>query len=74
MRKNQISLHITRFGEQVPKGYPEDRMDVHIYTDSNNLYAALSEAYAKAVNVMEQWERVAACCEISTNASPLKIE
>lgn len=68
MRKNQIGLSITRFGDQVPKGYPEERMVVHIYSDSNNLYAALSEAYAKAINVMEEWERVAVRCDISTNA------
>lgn len=68
MRLNQISISITRFGSQVPKGYPEDRMNVNIYTDSNNLYAALSKAYAKAINVMEEWERVAVRCDISTNA------
>lgn len=68
MRKNQIGLSITRFGDQVPKGYPKERMVVHIYSDSNNLYAALSEAYAKAINVMEEWERVGVRCDISTNA------
>lgn len=68
MRRNQVSLNITRFGSEVPKGYPEDRMSVNIYADSNNLYAALSKAYAKAINVMEEWERVAARCDISTNA------
>lgn len=67
MRKNQISLTIKRFGDQVPKGYPKDHMVVHIYTDSNNLYAALSEAHAKAVNVMEEWERVSVRCDIVTN-------
>lgn len=68
MRRNQVSLNITRFGSEVPKGYPEDRMRVDIYADSNNLYAALSKAYAKAINVMEEWERVAVRCDITTNA------
>lgn len=43
-------------------------MDVNVYADSGNLYAALSKAYAKAVNVMEELERVATRCDISTNA------
>lgn len=68
MRKNQVHLSISRFNSEVPKGYPKDRMNVHIYADSNNLYAALSEAYAKAINVMEEWEYVAVRCDISTNA------
>lgn len=68
MRKNQVSLSIVRFGSEVPKGYPKDRMVAHIYTDSGNLYAALSRAYAKAVNVMEQWENVGVACEVDTNA------
>lgn len=68
MRKNQISLNIMRFGSEVPKGYPNDRMVIHIYSDSNDLYAALSKAYAKAINVIEEWEHVGARCDISTNA------
>lgn len=68
MRRNKVSLNITRFNSDVPKGYPNDKMSVNIYADSNNLYAALSKAYAKAINVMEEWERVAVSCEITTNA------
>lgn len=68
MRKNQISLNITRFNDQVPKGYPEDRQIINIYADSNNLFAALSEAYAKAINVVEEWQSVAVRCDITTNA------
>ena len=33
-------------------------MDVNVYADSGNLYAALSKAYAKAVNVMEELDGV----------------
>ncbi len=36
MRRNQVSLTITRVGDEVPKGFPEDRMVVNIYSDSNN--------------------------------------
>lgn len=68
MRKNQITLTIRRFGDQVPKGYPMDGMDVKVYADSNNLYEALSKAYAKAINVMEEYERVGVRCDITTNA------
>lgn len=68
MRRNQVSLTITRYNSEVPKGYPQDRMVINIYTDSNNLYAALSEGYAKAINVIEEWEQVAVRCDITTNA------
>lgn len=47
MIKNQVSINITRYGDQVPKGYPLDTQIVHIYSDSSNLFAALSKAYAK---------------------------
>lgn len=68
MRKNQINIKITRFGDQVPKKYPEDCMIVNVYADSNNLYAALSKAYAKVINVIEEWEIVGCRCDITTNA------
>lgn len=71
MIKNQVSINITRYGDQVPKGYPLDTQIVHIYSDSSNLFAALSKAYAKAINALEEWERVAARTDISTNAEEL---
>ncbi len=41
MRKNQVSINVTRFGDQVPAGFPEERMTVNVYADSNNLYVIL---------------------------------
>lgn len=68
MRKNQISLHINRFSNGVPKGYPEDRQIINIYVDSNNLFAEPSEAFAIGINVVEEWQSVAVRCDITTNA------
>lgn len=67
VRNNQVNLTITRFGLAVPKDFPEKEMTVNIYADSDNLYAALSEAYANAVQVMKKWEVVADSCDVTTN-------
>ena len=45
MRKNQVTIVIKRFGEK----YPNFRQETQIYADSNDLFEALSVAYAKAV-------------------------
>lgn len=51
MRKNQVTIKIQRFGDVVPKDYPnEDRQTISVYADSNNLYEALTAAYNAAVN------------------------
>ena len=68
MRKNQVSINIQRFGNEVPLGYPLKTQVIRVYSDSNNLFAALSKAYAKAINAIEEWERIAARTDISTNA------
>lgn len=68
MRLNQVDICIDRFGKEVPKGYPADRQRIHVYSDSNNLFEALSMAYAQAVNVIREWQPVAARTDITTNA------
>ncbi len=68
MRLNQVGISIERFGKEVPKGYPADRQRIHVYSDSNDLFEALSVAYAQAVNVIREWQPVAARTDITTNA------
>lgn len=68
MRKNQISINICRYNDQVPQGYPEQRQIINVYSDSNNLFEALSSAYAKAVDTVAEWQRVAVRTDIVTNA------
>lgn len=68
MRKNQVNINICRIHDQVPVSYPEERQIISIYSDSNNLYEALGSAYAKAIDTIAEWERVAVRTNISTNA------
>lgn len=44
MRKNQVTVFIKRFDEK----YPNGRQETEIYADSNDLFEALSAAFAKA--------------------------
>ncbi len=68
MRRNQLNLTITRFGEAVPDAYPEDTQIIHVYADDNNLYAALTKLFATAVNEIAEWERINVRTDISNNA------
>lgn len=69
MRKNQVTIHMERFGDQVPKNYPLDMQTIDIYVDSNNIYEALSKAYAEAINQLAKYEKIPAfgVCEVSEN-------
>lgn len=64
MRKNQVSICVERFGDQVPEGYTGDCMNITVYADSDNFYAALGEAYTKVMNVMGEYESAASCCYV----------
>ena len=68
MRLNQVDIYINRFGREAPKEYPADRQCIHVYSDSNNLFEALSMAYTQAINVIREWQPVAARTDITTNA------
>lgn len=59
---------IERFGEFVPKDYPADVQRINVYCDDfKSIYAALSKAYAMAVNELAQYENVGARTDVSTN-------
>lgn len=45
MRKNQVTIFVKRFDEK----YPDNRQVTEIYVDSNDLFEALSAAFARAV-------------------------
>lgn len=44
MRKNQISIKVERFGDQVPKDVASTHQIISVYADSNNFADALFEA------------------------------
>ena len=50
MRKNQVTIVIKRFDEK----YPDSRQVTEIYADSNDLFEALSAAFAKAVQTFSK--------------------
>lgn len=68
MRSNQVSIQIERFGEYVPKGYPGDVQRISVYVDDfSSIYAALSKAYAMAVNELAEYENIGARADVYTN-------
>lgn len=68
MRNNQVSIFIERFGESVPENYPADVQRIHVYCDDfDSVFAALSKAYAMAVNALAQYERIGVRTDVSTN-------
>ena len=56
MRKNQLSIVLTRFGDQVPEGYTKKEQVINVYADSNNVYEALSKGYAEVINLLLEYE------------------
>lgn len=68
MRCNQVSISIERFGKYVPKGYPADVQRIYVYCDDHSsVYAALSKAYAMAVNELNEYETIGVRADVSTN-------
>ena len=68
MRCNQVSIFIERFGEYVPKGYPNDIQRISVYCDdSTSIYAALAKANAMAINELNEYESIGVRSYVSTN-------
>lgn len=68
MRCNQVTIKIERFGEYVPENYPADTQCIEVYCDdSQSIYAALSKAYAMAVNELNEYEPIGVRTDVSTN-------
>ena len=68
MRKNQITIRIERFGEAVPESYPKDSQRIEVYCDDHNsIYAALSKAYALAINELAEHEPICVRTDVYTN-------
>lgn len=68
MRCNQVSIDIERFGKHVPKNYPADVQRIHVYCDDfNSIYAALSKAYALAINELAEYEKIGVRTDVYTN-------
>ena len=58
MRKNQVTITIDRFGDQVPKKLKENRIQINVYADSNNVYEALAAAFNKAMYEIGKYEKI----------------
>lgn len=68
MRCNQVTISIERFGEYVPEDYPADVQRISVYCDDfKSIYAALSKAYAMAVDELGEYETIGARADVSTN-------
>lgn len=68
MRCNQVTINIERFGKYVPKDYPADVQKICVYCDDfNSIYAALSKAYALAINELAEYESIGVRTDVYTN-------
>lgn len=55
MRKNQVTIKIERFGDQVPEIFNANSLEINVYADSNNVYEALALAYQEALNQIKTY-------------------
>ena len=69
MRKNQVTIKISRFGDEVPENYGGDKQIIAVYADSNNLFEALSVAYSEAIKELQKYETIPSfgCVDVSNN-------
>lgn len=68
MRCNQVTIKIERFGECCPKEYPNDTQEIIVYCDSHdNIYEALSKAYSKCIDKLNEYEKIGVSCDVTTN-------
>lgn len=55
MRKNQVEIKVTRFGDEIPDSIQTQNNEIQwyefgTYTDSNNVFEALAAAYNNILN------------------------
>ena len=69
MRKNQVEIKISRFGDAVPSAYNDNRQIISIYADSNNLFEALFVACSEAIKELQKYEDMPlfGCVSVSNN-------
>ena len=68
MRCNQVNIFIVCFGDYVPKDYPADVQRISVYVDDfKSIYAALSKAYALAINELSEYEPIGVRADVSIN-------
>ena len=69
MRKNQVSIKINRYEDEVPEDYKKDTQIISVYADSNNLFEALSVAYSEVIKELQQHETIPSfgCVEVYNN-------
>lgn len=68
MRNNQVTIRINRFGDSVPENYPKGSQAIEVYCDDHkSIYAALSRAYALAVNELAETEQICVRTDVYTN-------
>ena len=58
MRRSQVEIMISRFGDDVPSTYNDDKQVIRVYADSNNLFEALSVAYSEAIRELQNYETI----------------
>lgn len=74
MRRNQVTITLERFGEDVPKELNATSIKVSAYADSNNVYEALAIAYKEILDELGKYQRQPefGCSSGSTNITNIK--
>ena len=66
MRKNQVTISVMRFGDQIPRNRQYDKMtdervsaiELVTYTDSNDVFEALAAAYSNIIQQISSEQEV----------------
>lgn len=72
MRKNQITIKLERFGDQVPRDYPSTHQIISVYADSNEFSEALMTAMRMMMDKANRnlYERYPSFSSASSITSP----
>lgn len=73
MRKNQITIQVERFGDQVPERLRKqgaDHIRFGVYCDSNNIYEALSGAFYQVLEELQKDEKLPSFGDRSSCSDP----
>lgn len=69
MRKNQVTITIERFGDQIPAELNADSIRIDVYADSNNIYEALTAAFDKALSEIKNTQRIPEFGRVESNTT-----
>ena len=58
MRRNQVTITVERFGNEVPEELNAKSIKIKAYADSNNVYEALAAAFNKVLEEIKDNQKL----------------